>query len=118
LKKHLIDQNTECPPVDRSTILFVEQDLLSSLLAIVHHLGWTHVVYLWCHEFGGTAESASRGTEPHVLLAKTIIGNLDMAIKSQQDVVKFQIAINDAILVEVLECQAHLGSVEPESPVR
>jgi hypothetical protein len=77
-----------------------------------------HATYLWRHEFWGTTEGASRGTEPHILLAKTIIGNLDVAIKRQQDVVKFQIAINDAIFVEVLECQAHLGSVESEGPVR
>lgn len=37
LEKHLVYQNTKCPPIDRSTILFVQQDLSSSLLAIVHH---------------------------------------------------------------------------------
>jgi hypothetical protein len=69
--------------------------------------------YFRSHEFRGTAEGAGGGAIPHLLLAETIIGNLDVSIKSQEDVVELQITVDDTILVEVLEGETDLGSVEP-----
>lgn len=69
--------------------------------------------YFRSHEFGCTTEGASGAAVPHVLLAKTVISNLDMTIQGQQDVVKLQITVNDSVLVEVLESQADFRGVEP-----
>lgn len=39
------------------------------------------VAYLGGHEFGSTTEGARRRTVPHVLLAETVIGNLDVTVE-------------------------------------
>lgn len=70
--------------------------------------------YFWAHEFRCTAERASCTTIPHVLLAKTIISNFDVTIQGQQNVIELQVTVNDTVLVEVLECQADLGGIEPK----
>jgi hypothetical protein len=83
-----------------------------SLSSVVSIALVKYTTYLRSHELGGTTECAGAGAEPHILLAKTVIGNLDVAIQCQKDVVKLQITVNDTVLVEVLECQAHLSGVE------
>lgn len=70
---------------------------------------WT---YLRCHKLGSTTEGARCGAIPHVLLAETVVGDLDVSIQGQKDIVEFQVTINDSILMEVLECQANFGSIE------
>lgn len=70
--------------------------------------------YLRRHELGSTAECAGRSAIPHVLLTETIIGNLNVTVQGQENIVKLQVTINDPILVEVLERQADFGSVESE----
>jgi hypothetical protein len=35
-----------------------------------------------------------------------------MSIQCEQDVVKFQISVNDAVLVEIFQSQTNLGGVE------
>ena len=69
---------------------------------------------LGCHELGRAAECASCRPVPHVLLAETIVGNLDVPVQRQQNIVELEITIDDAVFVEVLERQAHLSGVEPE----
>lgn len=69
--------------------------------------------YLGCHELGGTAERAGRGTKPHVFLAKTVVGNLDVSVKSEENVVELQVSIYHTVFVEILESQTDLSSVEP-----
>lgn len=49
----------------------------------------------------------------HVFFTETVIGNLDVSVKGQQDVVQFQITIDDAILVEVFESKADFCGVKP-----
>jgi hypothetical protein len=71
------------------------------------------ITNLGSHELRSTTEGTSGAAVPHVLLAKTVITNLDVTIKGQQNVVQLQITVDDAILVEVLESQADLGSIEP-----
>lgn len=68
--------------------------------------------YLGCHELGSTAERAGRGTKPHVFLAETVVGNLDVTVKSEENVVELQVSIYDTVFVEILESQADLSSVE------
>lgn len=75
----------------------------------------TRKPYLGGHELGCSTESRCGGTIPHVFLAETIICDLDVTIKGQEDVVQFQITVNDTMLVEVLQCQTDLGSVELRS---
>jgi hypothetical protein len=69
--------------------------------------------YLRCHEFRSTTECACSRSIVHVFLAQTVIRNLDVAIQGEQNVVKFQVAINDTILMEILERQAHFRSIKP-----
>lgn len=70
------------------------------------------ITYLRAHELGCTAERAGRGAVPHVLLAETIIGDFDVAVQGQQDIVELQVTVNDTVLVEVLESQADLRGIE------
>ena len=69
--------------------------------------------YFWCHKFWCPTESACAGPIPHLFFAKTVIRNLDMAIQSQHDVVEFEIAVNDSILVKILQSKADLSSIKP-----
>ena len=59
--------------------------------------------YLRCHEFWRSAKSACRRAIPHVFLAKTVIGNLDVTIQGKKDIVELQITIDNAVLVEVFK---------------
>lgn len=68
--------------------------------------------YLGCHKLGGTAERARRGTKPHVFLAETVVGNLDVTVKSEKNVVELQVSIYDTVFVEIFESQADLSSVK------
>ena len=47
--------------------------------------------YLGSHEFRSTTERARSGTEPHLLLAKTVVGDFDVTLHSQQNVIEFQV---------------------------
>lgn len=69
--------------------------------------------YLGCHKLGCTAKRARRGTKPHVFLTKTVVGNLDVTVKSEENVVELQVSVYDTVFVEIFESQADLSSVEP-----
>ena len=64
------------------------------------------------HELWGAAERACCRPIPHVFLAETVIGHLDVSLRGKEDVVELQVTIDDAVLVEILERQADLGGVE------
>lgn len=49
----------------------------------------------------------------HIFFAETVIGNLDVPIKGQQDIVQFQITIDNTILVEVFKSKANFRGVKP-----
>lgn len=68
--------------------------------------------YLGCHELGSSTESASSRAIPHVFLAQTVISNPDVTVKSQHDIVKLQVAVDDTVLVKVFERQADFSGVE------
>lgn len=74
------------------------------------------MTYLWCHEFGSTTEGTGVAAVPHTFFAETVVCNLDVAIQGQENVVELQVTVNDAVLMEVLESQANLCSVEPTQP--
>lgn len=52
--------------------------------------------YLWRHELWRTTECARRLAIPHLLFTQTVIGDFDMTIQGQQDVVELEISIDDA----------------------
>lgn len=58
--------------------------------------------YFWRHEFRSTAEGAGTRSIPHFFLTQPIVGNLDMAVKRQEDVVELKISIDNPILMEIL----------------
>jgi hypothetical protein len=71
--------------------------------------------YLRGHKLRRAAKSAGMGPVPHILLTKSIIGNLDVPIKGQKNVVEFKITIYHTVLMEIFQSQAHLSSVKPIS---
>lgn len=92
-QEHLVDEDTKGPPVDCPSVSLLEQDL-------------------WCHELGRSTEGASGVAIPHVLLAQTVVGDLDVTVQSEEDIVKLQVSVDDALLVEVLQSEQNLSSVE------
>lgn len=73
------------------------------------------VAYLWCHELWSTAECACRSTIVHILLTETVVCQLDVAVKGQEDVVELQISVDDALAVQVLQSKQYFCSVEARS---
>jgi hypothetical protein len=55
------------------------------------------------HELGCTTERACCRAVPHVFLAQTVVGDLDMSVKGQENIVELQIAVDNPVLMEVLE---------------
>ena len=47
--------------------------------------------HLRCHKFGCATECARRAAIPHLFLAQSVIGDFDVSIKSEQNVIKLQI---------------------------
>lgn len=68
--------------------------------------------YFGCHKFRSTTKRAGGRSVVHVLLTQTIIGNLNVSIHGQHDIVELKITIYDAILMKVFECQADLCCIE------
>jgi len=68
--------------------------------------------YLRRHEFRSAAESAGCWSIPHFFFAQSIIGNLDMAIKRQKNVIEFQISVYYTVLMEVFQGQADFCSIK------
>ena len=73
----------------------------------------TRDAYLGSHELWCATEGTRCAAIPHLLLAQTVIGDLDMPVQGKQNVVELQISVNDAVLMEVFQCQADFCGVEP-----
>ena len=89
---------------------------------------------LWCHKLGRAAKRAGCLSVPHILFAQTIIGDLDMTIQRQQDIIELEITaeffsnhvlsrgtgwyspIDYVVGVEVLKREKHFGRVEFRLP--
>lgn len=110
LEKHLVDEDAERPPIHCPAVLLIQKNL--GKVSPVHTTR-RQASYLRCHEFRGTTECARRRAVPHIFFAKTVIRNLDMAVKGEKDVVELQVTVDDTVLVEILERETDLGSVEP-----
>lgn len=73
-QQHLVHQNTKGPPV-YSTVV------------------WLFLQNLGRHKLGRAANSPSGRAEGHVFFAQTIIGDLDVTIRCQQNVIQFEITM-------------------------
>lgn len=111
-KQHLVRQDTERPPINRPTIPLFEEDLLRRELGLAPSVVQTAGTHLWRHELGRTTERARRLAKPHVLLAQTVVGDFDMTVEREKDVVELEISVDDALRVEVLQGEQDLASVE------
>lgn len=100
---------------------------------------WAH---LRRHELGRSAKRGRRASEPHVLLAQSVIGDLDVTVEGKKNVVELEIPgeadiydnvslgrrerdghakdrdepVDDAVLVKVLEGEEDFGGVELGAP--
>ncbi len=91
--QHLVEQHAQRPPVHREGVVLPAQDLRRDVV-------------------GGAAEGGGGVSLPDALLAHAVVGQLDVALVVQEDVVQLEVSVDDAALVEEVECQADLGRVE------
>lgn len=57
------------------------------------------------------------GNTVYPLLAHPEVGQLAVPVRVEQDVVELQVAVDDAVRVQELQRQRHLGGVEPGQTV-
>jgi len=57
---------------------------------------------LWGHELGGSTKRAGRRSVPHIFFAETIVGDLDVSVESEKNIVKLEVTVNHTVLMEVL----------------
>jgi hypothetical protein len=100
LEQHLVNQHAKGPPIDGPTVLLVEQNLHLGQLPATG--GRKRTTYLGGHKLRSTTERTRRRPVPHLFLTQTVISNLDMPVHCQENIVKFQISVDDTVLVEIL----------------
>ena len=90
---HLIDQNSQGPPVDRLSVTLVEE------------------------HFGGKilGRSTKRVGTSLTVLGEAEIGKLEVTLLVDENVFGLQIAVDDVQRVKVLKHERHLGAIEPTS---
>lgn len=66
----------------------------------------------YLHVLNGAAESVRHDAVVDVLLAQAEIGELHVALRVQQNVLRLQITIDDAQRVQMLQRENDLGQVE------
>jgi hypothetical protein len=101
------------PKAHQSTALpyFLSKRICDKLDQVKHRKEM-NATDLWSHEFRCATECACRRAVPHLLLAQSIITNLDMTVKGQQNVIQLQVPVDDAVLVEVLKRKTNFGGIE------
>jgi len=73
-RDHFVEQNAQCPPVDRLGVTLTDQELGSQVF--------------WC-----TAKRVGLFAIGHVELAKTEITQRNVPVAIEQDVFRFQVAV-------------------------
>lgn len=91
--KHFVQKSAQSPPVDLLAVATRKEDLGSKIL-------------------GRTTEGEGDVVVGHSLFDEAKVCEMDMAEDVEHKVLWFEITIDDAVLVEVLDRQEHLGSVE------
>ena len=87
---HLIEKDSEGPPVDSLSVTLVKQDLRGEVL--------------W-----GSAESVGSSFD---YFCKSEISKLEVAIWGDEKVLRLEVSVNCILGVEVLEHHGNLGGVE------
>lgn len=72
----------------------------------------TAPVKLTSQKLRSSTERACLVEWSHVLLAKTEIGNLDVTLTVEQQVVELNVTVDDVVLVEEIQSKDHTGGVE------
>lgn len=73
------------------------------------------VPYLRCHVVWRAAERVGRSVQEDLELAHAKVRDSYMAVKVEQHVVQFEIAVNDALLVQKIQSGPDLGGVKPRA---
>ena len=92
--QHLVEQHPQGPPVHREAIVLRPEDLRRDVV-------WSPA------ECGGGVALA----DP--FLAHPVVGELDVTLVVQEDVVQLQVSVNDSSLMEIIQRQADLRTVKP-----
>ncbi len=91
---HLVHDDADAPPVDGAPVVHVLQHLRGQVLR-------------------GAAEGLGGAAEVDVLLAQAEVGDLDVAVLVQEEVLQLEVAVDDAKLVQVVDGADDLGAVKP-----
>ena len=92
--QHLVQQDSVGPPVNTGSVGLVVDDLRS------------YVVRSPAEGLGGRAV-------PDSLLAHPEVGNLDVSLLVQHDIVQLEVPVDDPVGVEVHDSDQNFSSVEP-----
>ena len=96
-RQHLEDERPEAPPVDGLAVAAARDHLRG-------------------HVLGGPAEGLGLGVgAEEALLGEAEVGEDDVALAGQEEVLELQVAVEDAGVVEVLETEDDLGGVETDT---
>lgn len=90
---HLVGEDAECPPVDWFAVALVEEDL-------------------GCQVFGSTTESVSARL---AILGETKVCQFQISLLVDQNVLWFEISVDNIEGVQVFEHETDLGGVEPRA---
>jgi len=90
--EHFINKNSKRPPVDREVV------------ALVHHHLWSQVLWRAAEGLGKLALCQRLG--------KTVVNNLEVTLLVHEDVFQFEVAVHDALGVQVANGHADLHRVE------
>lgn len=88
---HLIDQNTKGPPVDGLAMTLVEEDL------------WCDILRCAANGVGAFGDD----------FCEAVVDQFEVAIVSDHNVLRLQVAINDVFAVQVLEDTCDLRAIKP-----
>ena len=92
-------------------IIIKHQDLM----AIRQELWLIWKRYLGCEVFRRSTKGGCRFVAKEALLAKSKVGEDEVAFGVEEDVLRFQVTVDDADWVEVAQRRRHLGAVETRS---
>lgn len=83
----------QTPPISDLVVPLTEQDL-------------------WCQILGRSTKRVGEFAFREIDFGESEIGDLDMPIGCKEDVLWFQVAVDDLLLVDILQCEHQLGTVE------
>ena len=93
-QQHLVDEHAKRPPVDRTAVALLEDNLSRSNPSVLKaQILVGEQAHFWGHELGCAAEGRRGAPEPHILLAESVVGNLDVPVEREQDVVELEVAV-------------------------